>query len=110
MENETLISFGIYACYVLGAVALIVAVIFPLLQIVQNPKSLIKSGLGVAGLAVLFAISYALSGSEVTAKYTTMGVGEGGSKLIGAGLIMFYIILIVTIVGMVYSEISKALK
>jgi hypothetical protein len=46
----------------------------------------------------------------VTVKYTTMGVDSGASKLIGAGLIMFYIILVVTIVGMVYSEISKALK
>lgn len=105
-----LIDIGIYACYLLLFVALIAAVLFPLLQIAQDPKSLVKSGVGVAGLVVLFIISYALSGSEVTAKYTTMGVNEGASKLIGAGLIMFYIILIVTIVGMVFSEINKALK
>lgn len=105
-----LIDIGIYACYLLLFVALIAAVLFPLLQIAQDPKSLVKSGVGVAGLVVLFIISYALSGSEVTAKYTTMGVDSGASKLIGAGLIMFYIILVVTIVGMVFSEINKALK
>ena len=105
-----LIDIGIYACYILLFVALIAAVVFPLLQITQNPAALVKSGIGVAGLVVLFIISYALSGSEVTAKYTTMGVGEGGSKLIGAGLIMFYIILIVAIFSMIFSEISKALK
>ncbi len=105
-----LIDIGIYACYILLFVALVAAVVLPLLQIAQNPKSLVKSGVGVAGLAVLFIISYALSGSEVTAKYTAMGVGEGSSKLIGAGLIMFYIILIAAILGMVFSEINKALK
>lgn len=101
---------GIYACYVLIFVTVIAAVVFPLVQITQNPKALVKTGVGVAALLVLFLISYALSSSEVTAKYTTMGVGEGGSKMIGAGLIMFYIILIAAIVGMVYSEINKALK
>ena len=105
-----LIDIGIYACYILLFLAVITAVVFPLVQIVQNPKALVKSGVGVAGLAVLFIISYALSGSEVTVKYTTMGVEENGSKLIGAGLIMFYIILIVTVISMVYSEINKALK
>jgi len=105
-----IIDIGIYACYLLLFVALVAAVVFPLFHIAQNPKALVKSGIGVAGLAVLFFISYALSGSEVTVKYTTMGVGEAGSKLIGAGLIMFYIILIITIIGMVFSEINKALK
>jgi hypothetical protein len=105
-----IIDIGIYACYLLLLVALVAAVVFPLFHIAQNPKALVKSGMGVAGLLVLFIISYALSGSEVTIKYTTMGVGESGSKLIGAGLIMFYIILTITILGMVYSEINKALK
>ncbi|MEK6780504.1 MAG: hypothetical protein AABY93_02290 [Bacteroidota bacterium] len=101
---------GIYACYVLLVVTVIVAVVFPLIHILKNPKGLVKSGMGVGGLLILFIISYSLSGSEVTIKYTTMGVGESGSKFIGAGLIMFYIILIATIITMAYSEINKALK
>lgn len=105
-----ILDIGMYAVYVLLFLTVITAVGFPLLQITQNPKTLVKSGIGVAGLVVLFLISYALSGSEVTIKYTTMGVGENGSKLIGAGLIMFYVILIVTIIAMVFSEINKALK
>ncbi len=105
-----ILDIGMYAVYVLLFITVITALAFPLLQITQNPKNLVKSGIGVAGLVVLFIISYALSGSEVTIKYTTMGVGESGSKLIGAGLIMFYVILIATIIAMVFSEINKALK
>lgn len=39
-----------------------------------------------------------------------MGITEGSSKLIGAGLIMFYITLVLAIIGVIYSEINKALK
>lgn len=105
-----MLDAGLYFTYFLFFVAAGAAIVLPVLSISQNPKSLVKSGMGVGALVVLFAISYALSGSEVTAKYTALGVGEGSSKLIGAGLIMFYFIIIVAIAGMVYSEINKALK
>jgi hypothetical protein len=105
-----ILDVGMYACYLLFFVAVIAAVGFPVLQIVQNPKALIKSGIGLVSLAILFIIAFALSGSEVTPKYTTMGVGESGSKLIGAGLIMFYCTLIIAVIGMIISEINKALK
>jgi len=84
--------------------------VLPLLGAVRSPSSLAKSGLGVGALVVLFIVSYALSGSEVTAKYTALGVGSGSSKMIGAGLIMFYIIFLMAAIGMIFSEINKALK
>jgi hypothetical protein len=68
------------------------------------------SGMGVGAIVAFFIISYVLSGNEVTLKYSALGVGEGGSKIIGAGLIMFYFTMLVAIVIMVYSEINKALK
>ncbi|MBK5278860.1 MAG: hypothetical protein JJE09_08355 [Bacteroidia bacterium] len=105
-----LVDIGIYVVYLLTTLAVVGAVVFPLFHIVQNPKGLVKSGVGVVSLALIFIIAYSLSGSEVTVKYTTMGVGEGSSRVIGAGLIMFYIILMLTVVGIIYSEINKALK
>jgi len=35
---------------------------------------------------------------------------EFSSKMIGAGLTMFYIVLVIAILGMIYSEIAKAFK
>jgi hypothetical protein len=105
-----MLDAGLYFTYLLFFVAAGAAIILPVLSISQNPKSLVKSGMGIGAIVVLFIIAYALSGSEVTAKYTAMGVGESSSKLIGAGLIMFYFIMIAAIAGMVYSEINKALK
>ena len=105
------ISIGLYISYLLLVLAAITAVVFPILDSIKNPKEVAKSGISVVGLAVLFIVSYLLSGSEITAKYMIGGVTtEFTSKMIGAGLIMFYFVLFLSIAAMIYSEISKALK
>lgn len=105
-----MLDAGLYFTYFLFFAALVAAIVLPMLSIAQNPKSLAKSGMGIGALVVLFIIAYAVSGSEVTLKYAALGVEESGSKLIGAGLIMFYITVLVAIGGMIYSEINKSLK
>ena len=103
-------DIGLYVGYLLFIVAVGAAAILPLISALKSPKDLMKSLMGVGALLVLFLVSYALAGSEVTAKYVAQGVGEGSSKLIGAGLTMFYIVFVLALLGIVYSEINKALK
>lgn len=103
-------DIGLYVGYGLFAVAIVSAIVLPLINALKSPKDLVKSGMGVGALLVVFLISFGLAGSEVTAKYTAQGIGESSSKLIGAGLTMFYIVFIAALVGIVFSEISKALK
>jgi hypothetical protein len=43
-------------------------------------------------------------------KAAAAGVNSSSSKFIGAGLIMFYIVLVLSVVAIIYSEISKALN
>lgn len=103
-------DIGLYISYALILIALAAAVVLPLINALKSPKDLLKSLMGIGALVVIFLISFGLSGSEVTAKYIAQGVGEGSSKLIGAGLTMFYIVFFVAILGIVFSEINKALK
>ena len=105
-----MLDAGLYLTYFLFFVASGAAIVLPMLSISKNPKSLIKSGMGVGAIVVIFIVAYAISGNEVTAKYTALGVAEGGSKLIGAGLMMFYVTMLIAIVIMIYSEINKAIK
>ena len=105
-----LIDIGIYVTYVLFFVALISAIVLPLINAIKNPAGLLKSLFGVGGLVVLFLVSYGLSGDEVSAKAASFGLDSGDSKLIGAGLILFYIVFVLSAVGVVFSEINKALK
>ena len=103
-------DIGLYVAYAMFSAALLGAIIWPLINSLKQPKTLLKSGMGVAALLVLFLISYALSGSEVTAKYAAQGIDETSSQIVGAGLTLFYLIFGIAILGIVYSEISKALK
>jgi hypothetical protein len=104
------ISWGLYISYIIFGVAVLAAIVLPLINTVKNPSSLIKSGIGVGILVVVFIVSYVIADSELSAIGRGLGVTESSVKWIGAGLIMFYIALFVAIGGLLYSEISKAFK
>lgn len=105
-----MLDFGLYSLYVLLAVAIISAIVFPIINGIKSPKSLKGTLIGLGALLVIFGISYAVSSGDVSAKNLSLGVDETEMKLIGAGLLMFYITLVLAILGLIYSEISKALK
>ncbi len=110
LANDGLINAGLWIFYILLFASIATAVVFPLLHAAKTPGTFKKSLIGIGALVVVFGISYALSGSSVTAKQMAMGVDESSSKLIGAGLVMFYFVLFGSVIGIIYSEISKAIK
>ncbi len=103
-------DIGLYLGYTFIIVAVAAAIVLPLINALKSPAGLLKSLAGVAGLVVVFLIAYAMSGSDVSARAASLGVTATGSKLIGAGLAMFYIVFAVSLIGVVFSEINKALK
>ena len=105
-----MLDIGLYVGYGLFAIAALAAIILPLINSLRSPSVLIKSGISLAVLLVLFLIAYGVSGSEVTPAYISAGVDEGSSKLIGAGLTTFYFLFIGAAVGIIVTEINKAFK
>lgn len=105
-----MLDVGLYLLYALLTIAVLAAIVFPLINSLSNPRGLIRSGIGVALMLVLFVIAYALSGSELTRPAVAAGLTGPSVKLIGAGLIMLYIVLFLAVLALIYSEISKALK
>ncbi len=103
-------DIGLYVGYAVFIVAASAAIVFPLINALKSPKDILKSLAGVGAIVVVFVVAYALSGSEISVKAASMGIGASSSKFIGAGLITFYILLILTVVGVIVSEINKALK
>jgi hypothetical protein len=108
--SESLISPGLYVMYALMAAALVASFLMPIYYAIKNPADLVKSLIGIAILLVLFGISYAISGSEVSVKATAMGITPQSSKLIGAGMIMFYITMLVATVLIVLSMVRDIIK
>jgi hypothetical protein len=104
------IDIGLYISFILLAVAAASSVVMPLLHAIKHPAGMVKSLFGIGGLVVLFIVSYSLSGSELSAKAVALGVDESGSKMIGAGLILFYLVFVISVIGVIYSEVNKALK
>jgi TRAP-type C4-dicarboxylate transport system permease small subunit len=82
----------------------------PILNAIKNPQGLVKALIGVVGLVVLFGLSYAISGSEVTARAASLGIDASSSRMIGAGMIMFYIILLVSTVLAVFSLVRDIIS
>lgn len=105
-----MIDIGLWVSYLLLIIAVGSAAVLPLLHALKTPSTFLKSLVGIGSLVVLFGISFALSGSDVTKGQEAIGITKMSSKLIGAGLTMFYITLFVSIIGMIFSEINKALK
>lgn len=105
-----LIDIGLFIAYIAAAIAAGGAIVLPLLSAVKQPATLVRPALAVLALVALFGISYSVSGSEISISAATAGVTESGTKLISAGLIVFYVALVAALLGVVYSEISKSFK
>ncbi len=102
----------LYATYLLAVVGTILSIVMPLIKSLDDPKSLMKSGLGVLGLAALFFICYFLSGNEVLPKFEgePFNLTPGMSQLIGGMLVMTYVLTVITIVSILVTELTKAVK
>ena len=105
-----MIDFALYASYALVAIAALAAIILPLINSFDDPKSLLKTGAGLVGLLVLFFIGYALSGNEVTPSYAEFNVDAGTSKFIGGLLIMTYLLFVGAFLSILFTEVSKMFK
>lgn len=99
-----IIDVGLFASYGLIVLCALAAIVIPLLQSIGDPQSLIKSGIGLGVLVVVFILGYALADPD------SSGTTEGTSKLVGAGIISMYMFFFIALIGIVYTEISKLIK
>ena len=101
---------GLYLLYFLFIVAVGLAVVMPIVNAVKTPGSITKALYGFGGLLVLGTICFAIASPEVTPQQAAVGVTGLESRIIGAGLALFYTVFGLAIIGLIYSEINKALK
>ena len=106
--DEFISNYGLYAAYILVAVATLAAIVMPLVQSFSNPRALLGALVGVVAIAILFFIGYSVAGNEVTPLYIKNNVTSAvTSKVIGGALITVYILTVLALISIVYSEISK---
>ena len=109
--EQMIVNVGIIVAYILIVIGVVTAIVFPLINAMSEPKNLVKSGIGVVAILIVFGIGYALSDSSLTTKFIQSGVEtENLSKVIGGALTMVYLLMGVAIIGIVYTEFSKVFK
>ena len=109
-DNTTFTDIALYVGYFLVAVAVIASLVLPLIKAASNPKSLITIGAGIVGLGVIFLIGYALADSEVLPYYARYEIESGGSQIIGGALITMYMLIILALLGIAVTEVSKLFR
>ncbi len=99
--------------YILTGIAVGVTVIFPVIQMITNPKNAKKSLLGIVALVVVIAIAYGLSSSEVLGirnpdlvKYDVPSTLKYAGTMINS----IYVLAIIAFVAVLYTEVVKAFK
>jgi len=98
--------------YVLMAIATLAAFAFPLVNVFTNKKAMVQTGIVLAVLFVVIGISYALADNTtlVLPGYTGTDNVSGTLKWAGTSLYTMYILGILAIGGVFYTEISKIFK
>jgi hypothetical protein len=97
--------------YILAVLAAGMALIFPLAQIIAQPKRGRGTLIGIVGLALVVFISYNLASTEPL-NFTTPNPNNVPIVLknVGTGLITFYILVGIGIGTILFTEISKSFK
>ena len=98
--------------FILLIIASAAALLFPLAYLIMNPKNAIKTLLILAGVAILVLISYLMAGDELMNLVNYNGPDNVPVVLKRADteIILTYILAILALVLILYTEIAKLFK
>jgi len=98
--------------FILLIIAAAASLLFPLVYMIMNPKNAVKTLLILAGVAVVVLISYLMASDEVMNLVSYNGPDNVPAVLKRADtfIILTYILAILAIVLILYTEIAKLFK
>lgn len=105
--------FNPYAtiAYIVLGVILLLVVFFMLKGMFSNPANLKRTLMGVGAFALVFAICYFIFAQGVETEMPDNKIlSAGHSKLVGAGLYMFYALAIIAGGAMLFTGVKKMIK
>lgn len=120
MDQEQWVDLGLYASYILLGVAALAAIVMNLVNSLNNPKSLLKSGIGIVLLVAIFFIGYSMAPGEFgasTAKALESANMDPTSessvtvyRLVGGAMTTTLALIIIAVVGLIYSSVARIVK
>jgi len=112
--QDALINPAMSLSYLALLITAALSIGFALYQIATHPKQAKGALIGIGGLAVVFVLGYLLASDEVTEDMANMSlnfeVTAKTSKMVGAGLMTFYILTLGAILAVVFSSVRRMIK
>ena len=110
-ESAGTVNGFMYIAYAILAVTLLLVVLFTLKNIASNPATLKSTLMGVGAFLVLGILCYfALAEGVETPMRDGKVLSAADSKLVGAGLYMFYALTLIAVGTMLVTGIKKMIK
>ncbi|GAB1855343.1 hypothetical protein MHTCC0001_01760 [Flavobacteriaceae bacterium MHTCC 0001] len=110
-EGESSVNYIMYVGYIILGLTLALVVIFSLKNIATNPATLKSTLRGIGVFALLAIICYFGLAKGVETPLKDGGtLSAGGSKLLGAGLYLFYFLIAIAGGSMLFFGIKKMIN
>ncbi len=93
--------------YALIILALVTVLIFSIMALIDEPKKSLRALLGIAGIIIIFLITYSSASDATTSKIL---VSATYVKFVGGALTMLYIVGGIAVVSIIASEIYSIFK
>lgn len=99
-------------CYILGIIAVVLAIVFPLITLFTRPKQAVKSFIGLGIIFVLFLIGYALADGTPLEIPGYNGTDNVPSRIIIADTLLYvmYFLLAGAILAILGTGIYRKIK
>ena len=114
--NQVLFSIAAYIMYAIVIVSIAAILLFALVQLFKNfkdnPKAAYKTVAMIVLLCAMFLVAWLLSSSKDVSDtmLEKFGLGQSGSKLVGAACISVYILFFASLLSIIYVEVAKFFK
>ncbi|MBN4072175.1 hypothetical protein JYT14_00435 [Flavobacteriales bacterium AH-315-E23] len=96
--------------YALLGIAVVAAIVFPIIVLAQDPKKAKGALISAVGLAIVFAVAYVLASDAVLVSYEPYGVNESTSQYVGMGIIGTYLLMGLSGGGILFFGIMSIFK
>jgi NADH:ubiquinone oxidoreductase subunit 6 (subunit J) len=92
------------------SIAVVVTVVFSIITLASDPKKLKKSLTASVLFLLVIAISFGVSEGVETPMKDDKILSASGSRLVGTGIVSFYILTVIAFGSMMFSSIKKIIK
>jgi hypothetical protein len=114
VEEGNIFLPGLYLAYGLLWIAVVVAILFSIFQVVKNPKGSMMAIISLAALLVLFFILYSMADPKGTGSVADtiarFDISDGISKMISGGIQMTVFMLLASVLITIVLEVMNFFK